>query len=238
VLSRGQRGSRAWATAGAGSGTGGLRSLPAKQHAPKARPSRPRSVVRLAVAQVKRDTGASFSWSCMDPDQRRCSAPMPEAAGRAAARWRGRTHPGDQGVVVVAVVLGVPADVVAIWSQPSLLTARNNAWTGQLSCGFAGAPRGIRTPTARSVAWRSASIWSAPDRSGLLTSGASSVQTDPDGSRRIVWMINHGQLDELRDEHQTEADAPPVRAASTGCLPRGYSRPGLGMAVNQSGCWS
>src|SRR5215211_9359234 len=49
--------------------------------------------------------------------------------------------------------------------------------------------RGIRSPTARSVAWCSASIWSAPDGSGLLTLGASSVQTDPEGSCRILWMI-------------------------------------------------
>ena len=52
------------------------------------------------------------------------------------------------------------------------------------------APRGIRTPTARSIAWCSVSIWSAPDRSGLLTLDASSVQTAPEGSCRIVWMIN------------------------------------------------
>jgi hypothetical protein len=44
--------------------------------------------------------------------------------------------------------------------------------------------------TARSVAWCSASIWSAPDGSGLFKLGASSVQTDRDGTRRIVWMIN------------------------------------------------
>ena len=44
--------------------------------------------------------------------------------------------------------------------------------------------------TARSVAWCSASTWSAPDGSGLLTLGASSVQTDREGSRRIVRMIN------------------------------------------------
>jgi hypothetical protein len=30
---------------------------------------------------------------------------------------------------------------------------------------------------------------SAPDGSGLLTLDASSIQTDPDRSRRIVWMI-------------------------------------------------
>ena len=44
--------------------------------------------------------------------------------------------------------------------------------------------------TARSVAWCSASVWSAPDGSGLLTSDASSIWSDPVGSRRIVWMIN------------------------------------------------
>jgi len=48
----------------------------------------------------------------------------------------------------------------------------------------------IETPTARSVAWCSASDWSAPDRSGLLTLEASAIWTDPDGSRRIVWTIN------------------------------------------------
>jgi hypothetical protein len=35
----------------------------------------------------------------------------------------------------------------------------------------------------------SASTWSAPDGSGLLTLDALSVQTAPDGSRPIVWMI-------------------------------------------------
>jgi hypothetical protein len=52
-----------------------------------------------------------------------------------------------------------------------------------------GAPREVER-TARSVAWCSASIWSTPDRSGLLTSDGSSIQMDREGSRRIVWMIN------------------------------------------------
>jgi hypothetical protein len=43
--------------------------------------------------------------------------------------------------------------------------------------------------TASSVAWCSASIWSAPDGPGLLTLDASSIQTAPDRSHRIVWMI-------------------------------------------------
>jgi len=36
---------------------------------------------------------------------------------------------------------------------------------------------------------RSASIWTAPDGSSLLTLDALSVLTAPDGSRPIVWMI-------------------------------------------------
>ena len=43
---------------------------------------------------------------------------------------------------------------------------------------------------ARSVAWCSASIWSAPVGSGLLTLGAPSIPSGPDGTSRIVWMIN------------------------------------------------
>jgi hypothetical protein len=49
--------------------------------------------------------------------------------------------------------------------------------------------RPARRLTARSVDWCSASVWSAPDGSNLLTLGASSVQTAPEGSCRIVWMI-------------------------------------------------
>jgi hypothetical protein len=48
-----------------------------------------------------------------------------------------------------------------------------------LSCGDGGAPRGIRTPTARSVAWCSTSSWSAPDGSGLLRLDASTIWSDP-----------------------------------------------------------
>jgi hypothetical protein len=50
--------------------------------------------------------------------------------------------------------------------------------------------KGETHPTARSVGWCSASIWSAPDRSGLLRLEASPIWSDPDGSPRIVWMID------------------------------------------------
>jgi hypothetical protein len=49
---------------------------------------------------------------------------------------------------------------------------------------------GFEPPTARSVAWCSASVWTAPDGSGLLTLDGSSIWSDLDRSRRIVWMIN------------------------------------------------
>jgi hypothetical protein len=50
--------------------------------------------------------------------------------------------------------------------------------------------RGLPPPTARSLAWCSASIWSVPDGSGLLRWERPSIASGPDGSSRIVWMIN------------------------------------------------
>src|SRR5436309_3096002 len=47
-----------------------------------------------------------------------------------------------------------------------------------------------QVPTARSVDWRSTSIWSASDGSGLLRLDASSIQTDREGTRRIVRVTN------------------------------------------------
>ena len=47
---------------------------------------------------------------------------------------------------VVAVAWGVPANVVAVWSQSGLSDSASNPVAGPLSCEFAGAPRGIRTP--------------------------------------------------------------------------------------------
>ncbi len=47
---------------------------------------------------------------------------------------------------MVAVVLGLPAKVVAVWSQSGDPTAGSDPVTGPLTSGFGGAPRGIRTP--------------------------------------------------------------------------------------------
>ena len=48
---------------------------------------------------------------------------------------------------------------------------------------------GFEPTTFRLRVGCSASIWTAPDGSSLLTLGALSVQTAPDGYKRIVWMI-------------------------------------------------
>src|SRR6266508_1493979 len=59
---------------------------------------------------------------------------------------------------------------------------------GPLTCAFE--PEvGFEPTTFRLRDGCSASIWTATDGSSLLTLDALSVQTAPDGSRRIVWMI-------------------------------------------------
>jgi hypothetical protein len=72
-------------------------------------------------------------------------------------------------------------------------------------------------PTAKSVAWCSASIWSAPDRSGLLTLDGSSIQTDPDGSSRIVWMIRRMIRRQMQPRTRRQVHGEPglARAAVT-----------------------
>src|SRR4029453_1718693 len=71
----------------------------------------------------------------------------------------------------------------------SLTQSKQNKQPRPLTWADGARREGFEPPTARSVAWCSASIWSAPDGSGLLTLGGPSVQTAPDGYRRIVWMI-------------------------------------------------
>jgi hypothetical protein len=61
------------------------------------------------------------------------AAPSPRAWLRRCGQW-------------VAAVSGVPANGVAIGSQSGNLPAFSSSTTGPLSCGFGGAPRGIRTP--------------------------------------------------------------------------------------------
>jgi hypothetical protein len=76
----------------------------------------------------------------------------------------------------------------------------------------------FQPPTARSVAWCSASIWSAPDGSGLLTLDGSSIWMDPDGSRRIVWMINR-MIKQARGETGSSRTPRASLVVSTGSGP-------------------
>src|SRR5215218_1435136 len=62
--------------------------------------------------------------------------------------------------------------------------ARNGLWPAVLE-----PEEGFEPSTFRLRVGCSASTWMAPDGSSLLTWAASSVQTAPDGYRRIVWMI-------------------------------------------------
>jgi hypothetical protein len=58
-----------------------------------------------------------------------------------------------------------------------------------LTCWFVEPEVGFEPTTFRLRVGFSASVWSAPDGSSLLTLDAASVQTALEGSRRIVWMI-------------------------------------------------
>jgi hypothetical protein len=60
----------------------------------------------------------------------------------------------------------------------------------------------------------SASTWTAPDGSRLLTLDAASVQGAPDGSRRIVWMII-GMIKGHRQEIGCQDD--PLKALRLTC---------------------
>jgi len=75
---------------------------------------------------------------------------------------------------------------------------------------------GFEPPTARSVAWCSASIWSAPDGSSLLTLDASSIWSDPVGSSRIVWMIN--RMIKARDPSLGHSDRGPRGSQATSAI--------------------
>jgi hypothetical protein len=54
---------------------------------------------------------------------------------------------------VVAVASGLPANVVAVWSQLDDPTPSSDPVTGPLSCGLLARREGFEPPTARSVGW-------------------------------------------------------------------------------------
>jgi hypothetical protein len=159
-------------------------------------PQPPRHRPRCAAGAGRRRTRSRRCGATAGPHagfaRLRWSSGQVDAASRTAVRMPGhRTRPGEH---------REPA-------RPGTADTRDRrrAW-GHCGSGHAGQPAAgpsthpatvsdrNGTPmcgtgqharlTARSVAWCSTSIWSAPDGSGLLTSDGSSVQTDPDRSRR------------------------------------------------------
>jgi hypothetical protein len=60
---------------------------------------------------------------------------------------------------------------------------------GRLTWAFGARHEGLEPPTARSVDKCSPSDWLPPDSSDQLTWDASSVASDREGARWIVWMI-------------------------------------------------
>jgi hypothetical protein len=159
------------------------------------------------------------------------------------ARFRGRpwfrarsAQPADIGVQLCD--RGRSLRTPATRKQPALWTSATAAWArGHCGSGLLDSrqwnrplplacPAGNGTarcdigqhrhgPTARSVAWCSASNWSASDGSALLTLGASSVPSDRERSHRIVWVIN-GMIKHVhRSTAGAVAGAEPARSVAS-----------------------
>jgi hypothetical protein len=103
-------------------------------------------------------------------------APAP-AVARRNGPWRG--HCGRRWSQVVAVASGLPANVVAVWSQSGLSDSASNPVAGPLSCGFAGAPRGIRTPNRQIRS--------------LVTGGPPPTSLDSTGATPVDGVVDVGE---------------------------------------------
>src|SRR5215218_1645140 len=82
---------------------------------------------------------------------------------------------------------------------------------------------GVEPSTFRLRDGCSASTWTAPDGSSLLTLDASLVQTGPDGSRPIVWMINR-MIKQGRHARRAEVAEEPTLGISPRCCRHGMIR--------------
>jgi hypothetical protein len=153
--------------------------------------------VQFAPGAVCANRGMGFgtpAWCRRVPDRPGCSlfagscGRSTRQTARAAIRRARGWSPAPPGAA--------PSTLRSSFGPETRLGA-HSAWPGLGGVGGehrpARGPRSKRPPRqlapARSGAWCSASIWSAPDGTGLLTLDASSVQTAPDGCRRTVWMI-------------------------------------------------
>ncbi len=89
---------------------------------------------------------SSGTPNCTPRAEQRRSRPEPPTGLHAGADQQQRSRNGPWWSQVVAAAQGVPANVVAVWSQSGDPAAPSDSATGPLSCDDGGAPRGIRTP--------------------------------------------------------------------------------------------
>jgi hypothetical protein len=89
--------------------------------------------------------------------------------------------------VGLLVCLNRPPGGCRLWHLVLIVGHCSNSWKGVGK--VPSTPRGFQPSTFRLRDGCSASNWTAPDGSSLLTWDGSSIQTVRDGSRRIVWMI-------------------------------------------------
>jgi hypothetical protein len=94
---------------------------------------------------------------------------------------------------------------------------------------------GLEPPTARSVGGWVPSDRPAPSESMLLTLGASPIASDPDGTRRIVWMINpRRHRSSVSRDQATWRSAPMRRRTCSGWAPDELAD--CGLAIGPDGC--
>jgi len=145
---------------------------------------------------------------CMSPPRAGRSGPI-------VGTWTGLPQPA---LGPGAFVGGQDLDGIRQWgAQIGRVLGPDLAADVPLSWGYVEPEVGFEPTTFRLRDGCSASIWTAPDGSSLLTLDGPSVQTDPDGSRRIVWMIRwmiKGHPTTYRMARQAALDPPPYLLAS------------------------
>ena len=166
---------------------------------------------RPAAAGLRGNPQSPSRARCERPDALRACSSVPSTRTGRRGRRTPRSGHSDSGRACRHRSFGPPGDVERRNCGRVIRTRRSQSrWTAgsgtvhrhrthdraagrttqhQYRRSQSGGSYRARSLIIRSVAWCSTSIWSAPDGSGLLRLDRSSIQTDPDGSSWIVWMI-------------------------------------------------
>jgi hypothetical protein len=151
-------------------------------------PWRPRSS-RLAAASSRRSTGGSTEAATTPPHDRRVHHRLQDQIDLDTLTSE----------LLTVVDQTMQPSQASLWLRPQARPqchrrdggrrTHRRALTGQPVRSFLRPVGGLEPTTFRLRDGCSASDWTAPDGSSLLTLDGPSVQTAPDGYRRIVWMI-------------------------------------------------